>query len=334
MSLSKQYKKVMITGGGGYVGSALVPRLLEEGCEVVVLDLFLYGEDVLQAHPKLTKIKGDIRSLSDVERASDGADAIIHLACISNDPSFELNPELGKTINLDAFDNLLKAINKYKTKRFIYASSSSIYGIQDTPNVREDTPAKPLTDYSKYKLECEKILKKAALPDETVWTIVRPATVCGYAKRLRLDLVVNVLTINALQNRKIKLFGGGQLRPNIVIEDMVDAYIALLKAPAEKVHGEAFNAGYHNFSLEKIAELVKKTLGDSGIEIIKEETSDLRSYHINSDKIRDRIGFEAKNGLEEAIRSLKEAFDRNEIVDGLNNPKYHNIKLMQEVHLV
>ncbi|PIX59084.1 MAG: UDP-glucose 4-epimerase [Verrucomicrobia bacterium CG_4_10_14_3_um_filter_43_23] len=333
MTLAKEYPKIMITGGGGYVASALVPKLLSLGCKVAVLDLFLYGEDVLPSHPNLEKIKGDIRDIESVRKAAKGAQAIIHLACISNDPSFELNPELGKSINLDAFHNIIETVKEEKPKRFIYASSSSIYGIQDNPNVREDAPAKPLTDYSKFKLECEYILRKANLPAETIWTIIRPATVCGYANRLRLDLVVNVLTIHALVNKKIRLFGGSQLRPNIVIDDMVNAYISLLEAPGKLVHREAFNAGYHNFSLEQIAQLVRDTLGDRKIEIITEKSNDLRSYHINSDKIRERIGFEAKNGLEVAIKGLKEAYEKNLIESGLENPKYHNIKLMQQVKL-
>jgi len=320
--------KVLITGGAGYVGSALVPSLLEKGHEVVVYDLYIYG-DVFKDinNPKLTEIKADIRDKEKLIEAAKGADAIIHLACISNDPSFELDPELGKSINFDAFFNVIEAAKANKVKRFIYASTSSVYGLKAETNVVEDASLEPLTDYSKYKAECEKALQK----EDMEWVIVRPATVCGYAPRLRLDVVVNILTIHALVNKKIKVFGGRQMRPNINIKDMVRVYEMLLEAPSEKIQRQVFNAGYQNLPVGEIANMVKKLCGKD-VEMETVETDDNRSYHINSDKINQVLGFKPEFTVEHAIQSLVEAFKAGLIKDGLNNPLYHNIKRMQELN--
>ena len=215
-------KKIYITGGAGYVGSRLVPKLLDKGFKITVLDLMIYGEDVLPVHENLVKIKGDIRDTDLINKTISNHEILIHLACISNDPSFELNPSLGKSINLDAFEPLVKSSLKANISHFIYASSSSVYGIKNEKNVTEDMKLEPLTDYSKFKGDCEKILNKYK-SDNFITTTIRPSTVCGYAKRQRLDLVVNILTNHAYHNREIKVFGGEQLRPNIHIEDMVDS---------------------------------------------------------------------------------------------------------------
>ena len=216
--MSKQWT-VLVTGGAGYVGSALVPALLQAGHRVVVLDLFLYGENVLATHANLKTVKGDLRDRATVDAAMKGCNAVIHLACVSNDPSFDLNPQLGKSINYDAFPGLVDSALAEGVQRFIYASSSSVYGIKEGVSVTEELDLEPLTDYSKFKAMCETELLKRRRPGfETV--IVRPATVCGYAPRLRLDLVVNILTTHALSNRRIKIFGGAQKRPNIHVKDI------------------------------------------------------------------------------------------------------------------
>ena len=230
-------EKIFITGGAGYVGSALVPKLLNLNYNVTVLDLMIYGEDVISNHPNLNKINGDIRDINLLKKIIPGHDIVIHLACISNDPSFELNPKLGKSINLDAFEPLVEISKKNKIKKFIYASSSSVYGIKTEKNVTEDMSLEPLTDYSKFKGECEKILNKYK-SDEFVTTTIRPSTVCGYAKRQRLDLVVNILSNHAFHNRQIMVLGGKQLRPNIHINDMVDSYLHIINADQEKVNGQ------------------------------------------------------------------------------------------------
>jgi nucleoside-diphosphate-sugar epimerase len=325
-----KFKKVLVTGGAGYVGSALVPALLNAGYAVRVLDLYLYGNPLqdVQNDPKLEQIKGDLRDQTVLDKAAQGCDAVIHLACVSNDPSFELDPALGKSINYDAFFGLMKAVRKTGVQRLIYASSSSVYGLREEPDVREETPCTPLTDYSKYKLMCEEALRTDGLGGAE-YVIVRPATVCGYAARMRLDLSVNILTIHALVKKQITVFGGSQLRPNINILDMVDVYKLLLEAPKEKVHREVFNAGYENKSLFRIAEMVKTQLKDPTITIKVEPTNDLRSYHVNSDKIARILGFRARHTLEEAIESIHKAFQAGKFQDPLTNPLYYNIKTMQ-----
>ena len=235
---------VLVTGGAGYVGSYLVPKLLAAGYPVNVLDLYLYGEEVLDAirnNPYLREFRGDLRNPKIVDSALEGCVSVIHLACISNDPSFELDPTLGKSINYDAFRPLVQAAKRKGISRFIYASSSSVYGIKETPNVTEELPLEPITDYSKYKALCEAVLEEEREPGFAT-LILRPATVCGYSKRLRLDLTVNILTNHAINNGKIRVFGGSQRRPNIHIEDMTDLYIHSLNSPAEKIDGGIYNA--------------------------------------------------------------------------------------------
>ena len=324
-------KKIFITGGAGYVGAVLTPHLIKMGYKVTVFDLMIYGEKVLKKSANLKMIKGDIRDIELLNKAISGHDVVIHLACISNDPSFELNPKLGKSVNLDAFTPLVEIAKKNLVKRFIYASTSSVYGIKKEKDVDEDMSLEPLTEYSKYKADCEIIIKKYASEDFTP-IIIRPATVCGYSPRQRLDVVVNILTNLAYHKRAITIFGGEQLRPNIHINDMARAYETLIEAPKSKVSGEIFNAGYENRSVFELADMVKKVIGDDVI-LKSTPTDDNRSYHISSKKIKKILDFDSVNTISDAISDLETAFKKGLLPNSLTDEKYFNIKMMQSVNL-
>jgi len=326
--------RVFVTGGAGYVGSVLVPELLEQGHEVKVLDLYLFGDEVfndIRSNAGLSEVKGDLRDQDLLRKELEGCDAVIHLACISNDPSFELNPELGKSINFDAFEPLVQISKECGVVRFIYASSSSVYGIKEVEDVTEEMLLEPLTDYSKYKALCETVLAEYESPEFCTVT-VRPATVCGYSPRQRLDVIVNILTNHAVNTGKIKVFGGQQKRPNIHIKDMVRCYLELLGAPQEKIAGKIFNVGYQNQTVDELASVVIKVVGDS-TELEKVPTDDNRSYHISSEKIARELGFRAEFTVEDAVQDLVTAFREGRLPDPLNNARYFNIKRMRQVEL-
>ncbi len=324
-------KKIFITGGAGYVGCFLTDYLISYGYHVTVYDLFIYGEDVFESKKNIKCIKGDIRDKELLRDSLKGHDVVIHLACISNDPSFELNPKLGQSINLDAFEPLVKISKEEKVKRFIYASSSSVYGIKKIENVHEDIELEPITDYSKFKAKCEEILNKY-IDENFIGVTIRPATVCGYSKRQRLDVIVNILTNVGFHNKEITVFGGDQLRPNIHIKDMVRAYKRLIEAEQDLVNGQVFNAGWENKSVKEIAKTVKNELGE-GISLIVTPTNDSRSYHISSKKIKKVLNFKTKFTINDAVKDLKKAFEQNLLKDPLNNPEYINIKKMQLINL-
>jgi nucleoside-diphosphate-sugar epimerase len=299
------------------------------------LDLFIFGRQVLgevKDHPHLDVVEGDLRDQDLVRRSLAGCDAVVHLACISNDPSFELDPVLGKSINYDAFRPLVESARDSGTKRFILASSSSVYGVKEEERVTEDLPLEPLTDYSKYKALCEDMLRGYQSPDFTT-VVIRPATVCGYSPRLRLDLTVNILTNHAYHNRRIRVFGGSQYRPNLHIEDMANLYVHLLRLPDKVVAGKTWNAGYENHSVRQIAEQVRDAIADPQVEIATEPTDDLRSYRICSDLIQQETGFVPRHNITDAARDLSAAFRAGKVPDAMSDPRYYNIKMMQHCPL-
>ena len=328
-------RKVLVTGGAGYVGSVLVPKLLHAGYGVKVLDLYIYGDHVLDEvkdHPNLEEVRGDIRDIKLLEEIMPGCDSVVHLACISNDPSFELDRDLGKSINYDAFRPLVKISKDNGVKRFIYASSSSVYGVKGEENVTEELSLEPLTDYSKYKALCEEILSQYHTSEFTT-VIIRPATVCGYSPRLRLDLTVNILTNHAINFGKITVFGGEQRRPNIHIEDITDLYVDLLASSTELVAAKIWNAGYENHRVREIAGIVSRIVDKEGVEISTTPTEDHRSYHISSDKIKRDFGFVPKHTIEDAVQDLVNAFHQGEIRNPIGNLDYYNVKKMDAINL-
>lgn len=332
------FKKIFITGGAGYVGSLLVPKLLSESYFVTVYDTFYFGYDFLPLdNSKLRLVNGDIRDTGKLANEVKGHDAVIHMACISNDASFELDEALSTSVNLHAFHPLVKACKNAGVSRFIYASSSSVYGVSESPNVTEEHPLVPVSLYNKYKGECEPLLWQE-INSNFVGVTIRPATLCGYAPRQRLDLSVNILTNHAFNNDKIKVFGGAQKRPNLHIEDMVDLYSLLLKVEDDLIQGETFNASGLNLSIAEIAHDVSKLVADfkglsKPIQIETLPSNDPRSYHVNSEKIKKVLGFEPKKNVSNAVLDLCKAFSSGLLPNSMSDSKYFNVQRMKELEV-
>lgn len=335
-----ELKTVLVTGGAGYVGAVLVPKLLDRGYRVKVLDLYIYGEDVLDAvkeNPHLEQIKGDIRDRELLKKHLSNCYAVIHLACISNDPTFELNPDLSRSINYEAFEPLVRISKESGVRRFIYASTCSVYGISDAENVAENHSLVPITDYNKYKGLCEPLLLKYQSPGFTT-VVIRPATVCGYSPRQRFDLTVNILTNHAYNTNRITLFGGTQTRPNIHIDDITELYCMLLELPDKQIAGKIYNTGCQNRSISDIARIVQRVMAEECpeqklCEITTVSSNDPRSYRISSDKIKRELNFVPKKTIEDGVRDLITAFRARKFEDPMNNIRYYNIKTMKAVNL-
>lgn len=328
------FKNVAVTGGAGYCGSRLVPQLLSMGYQVTVLDTFWFDCHLPTDNTNLRIVKGDIRDFQLLQKTFQDQEVVINLACISNDASFELDEDLSTSVNLHAFEPMVVAAKDAGVKRFIYASSSSVYGVSDEADVTEEHPLVPLTLYNKYKGMCEPLLLKHTTEDFT-GVIFRPATICGFSPRQRLDLSVNILTNLAINKRKITVFGGSQMRPNLHIQDYCDVLKLLLTANSSKIQNQIFNVGYQNLTITQIAEIVKRVVE---IEIpgpdICIETSpsvDNRSYHINSSKIFNYLGFQPKYSIEMAIRELCQAFKDGKLPASLDDDRYFNVKRLKRI---
>jgi len=308
---------------------------LDKGFDVVVYDILYFGSSHLPLkNPKLKLVEADIRNTERFAEACEGVDAVIHLACISNDPSFELDDGLSKSINFDCFEPMVMAAKAAGVKRFIYASTSSVYGVSEAPEVTEDHPLIPLTLYNKYKGLCEPLLFKH-MDDKFVCIAIRPSTVCGYGPRCRLDLTVNILTNHAVNNNRITVFGGEQYRPNLHIKDMVRLYEKLLELPDDKIQGKTYNAGYRNLKVGEIAEIVKRVVEQEfpdkpEIEIVTTESDDKRSYRVTSTKILNELGYEPVFTVEDAVRDLCVAFKNGLLPNSMDDIGYYNVRTMKQ----
>lgn len=308
---------ILLTGGCGYIGTVLTQKLLESGKQVTVVDIMWFG-NYLPIHKNLKVIKEDIRSIDNVPM--DGVDVIIHLANIANDPCGELNAKLSWEVNALTTMRLIEKAIKYNVKQFIYASSGSVYGVKEELEVTENLSLLPISDYNKTKMISERVI--LSYKDSILVQCIRPATVCGYSPRMRLDLSVNMLTMQALTKGKITVFGGEQVRPNIHIKDMIAVYLHFLEL-GEKNPG-IYNAGFENLSIMGIA---KKVTEFVPADVLVTESDDPRSYRLNSDKLIS-TGFKPKHGVVDGIQEVIEAFRSGKLKDEDN---CYNVRTMKKL---
>ncbi|MBU2534888.1 MAG: SDR family oxidoreductase [Chloroflexi bacterium] len=318
-------KRILVTGGCGYIGSVLVPKLAQK-YQVTVLDSMLFGNH-LPIMQNVDVVKGDIRDLQLLLSMLPGNDVVIHLAAIANDPCSDLDPSLTYEVNRDAVIQLVNAAKNCGVKRFINASTSSVYGVKEEAAVTEELVLEPITLYAKLKAETERVVANAARDGLTTVSI-RSATVCGVSPRMRFDVIVNILAKLAITNGVITVHGGAQYRPNIHIDDITDLYVMLVEAPAEKINGKVFNVGTTNYAVEEIANMVREETG--AVIEINADIADNRSYRISSEKIKDELGFQTKKTVREAIQDIKGAFDRD-MFPNADNSIHYNIRTMKEL---
>jgi nucleoside-diphosphate-sugar epimerase len=308
-------KNIFVTGACGFKGTVLVPKLLAAGHQVTAHDIMWFG-NFLEPHHQLTVVKGDIRNADELDLSN--FDAVIHLSSVANDPCSDLDPLLTWEISCLATMRLADRAARQGVPHFIYASSGSVYGLKDEPQVTEDLELVPLSEYNKTKMVGERVL--LSYSDRMVVQIVRPATVCGLSPRMRLDVAVNLLTMQALTRGEITVLGGDQTRPNIHIDDVTDLYLFLLDHPEAT---GIFNAGFENISIMDIAKLATKYAHAS---IVTKSSNDPRSYRVNSDKLL-ATGFRPKKTVEDAIREICDAYSLGKLKD---EPQFHNLRWMQE----
>jgi nucleoside-diphosphate-sugar epimerase len=311
---------ILITGGCGYVGTVLTETLLKDGHKITVIDTQWFGNH-LKDHSNLINIKGDIRNIDSINL--ENIDTILHLANIANDPAVELNPTLSWEVNVLAAQQLADKAIRNGVKHFVYASSGSVYGVKDEPQVTEELTLVPISVYNKTKMVAERVL--LSYKDKMQVHCIRPATVCGMSPRMRLDVSVNMLTFQALKNNKITVFGGDQTRPNIHIKDMVRVYQHFVNNNI--IESGCYNAGFENISILQIAEMVKNKLG---AEIIVSESNDPRSYRQNSDKLLN-TGFKQEFGVDYAINEIIEAYNNKELIE---SDQCYTVKWMKNLNLV
>src|SRR3954466_5907002 len=307
--------KILVTGACGYKGTVLVPKLLSAGHDVVAFDIMWFG-NFLQPHPRLRVVKGDVRDIDSIDLA--GVDAIIHLSSVANDPCGDLDPKLTWEISCLATMQLADKAVRKGVKRFVYASSGSVYGVKDEPQVTEDLELKPISEYNKTKMVGERVLW--SYRDDMAVQMIRPATVCGYSPRMRLDVSVNMLTMQALTKRRITVFGGNQTRPNIHMDDITNVYLFMLDHPE---HTGVYNAGFENISILDIAERVAQQVE---AEIVVTESNDPRSYRVNSDKLL-ATGFRPQKTVDDAIREIIQKYKSGDLND---DEHFYNLKWMQQ----
>jgi nucleoside-diphosphate-sugar epimerase len=307
--------KVFVTGACGYKGTVLVPKLLAAGHEVIAFDIMWFG-NFLKPHARLSVVKGDVRNIDEINL--DGVDAIVHLSSVANDPCGDLDPKLTWEISALATMQLADKAARKGIKHFVYASSGSVYGIKDEPQVTEDLELKPISEYNKTKMVAERVLW--SYRDDMAVQMIRPATVCGYSPRMRLDVSVNMLTMQALTKRRITVFGGDQTRPNIHMDDITDIYMFMLDHPQFR---GVYNAGFENISILDIAERVTHYVE---AEIVVTASNDPRSYRINSDKLL-ATGYKPRKTVDDAIREIIQKYNSGELKD---EEKFHNLKWMQK----
>jgi len=307
--------KVFVTGACGYKGTVLVPKLLAAGHEVIAFDIMWFG-NFLKPHARLSVVKGDVRNIDEINL--DGVDAIVHLSSVANDPCGDLDPKLTWEISALATMQLADKAARKGIKHFVYASSGSVYGIKDEPQVTEDLELKPISEYNKTKMVAERVLW--SYRDDMAVQMIRPATVCGYSPRMRLDMSVNMLTMQALTKRRITVFGGEQTRPNIHMDDITDIYMFMLDHPQFR---GVYNAGFENISILDIAERVTHHVE---AEIVVTASNDPRSYRINSDKLL-ATGYKPKKTVDDAIREIIQKYNSGELKD---EEQFHNLKWMQK----